>query len=153
MPNWSKGSLRIRGKGADIVKFITEGICNSQNYIENKDTYFSFYTEKDNPLYINKSDRCFVEHAYVYIEQSDMENTKSVALASCASAWNWELKDIMEICNTYHIDVAITAYEQGQEFRQDIMVVYNNGTPKVLKNHYTEFDDYNWECESPCLGG
>lgn len=153
MPNWCKGSLRLRGLGAEIVKFITEGICDSEKHIEKEDTYFEFQTESDNTLYINKTDRCFVESAYVCLEQSDMESIQSVALASCASAWAWELEDIIHICTTYHIDVAITAYDKGREFRQDIMVLYNKGNPRVLKNQYTEFEDYTWECESPCLGG
>lgn len=49
----------------------------------------------------------------------------------------------------YDIDIKIYAFEAGMEFNQDIEIIKG----KIIKDDEIKFENYQWECIEPNLGG
>ena len=47
------------------------------------------------------------------------------------------------------IDMRLYAFEKGMEFNQDILIVDG----EIINNLTIKFEDYNWECLCPTVGG
>ena len=53
------------------------------------------------------------------------------------------------MCQKYEVDMKLYAFEKGMEFNQDILIV----SGIILRNLDIKFEDYNWECICPTVGG
>ena len=56
---------------------------------------------------------------------------------------------MLEICKQYNVDMKIYAFECGVRFNQDIEIV----DEKIVRNEIIKFEDYEWECINPIIGG
>ena len=53
------------------------------------------------------------------------------------------------MCQKYDVDMKLYAFEKGMEFNQDILIVGG----QILRDNTIKFEDYDWECICPTLGG
>lgn len=47
------------------------------------------------------------------------------------------------------MDIRLYGFERGMEFNQEVII--ENG--EIVKDEEIKFDDYDWECVMPHLGG
>lgn len=156
MPNWCKGTLKVRGKTKDLKKFILEGLkpvngfgqmLNPLNFCVDEEGYFEISSE--NTVYIENTRRGFVDDLDVYL-YSDDEDVDIICLDS-RFAWGITATELQETYIKYHVDMKIYAFERGMEFNQDIEIVDGN----IIKDAEIIFEgkDYTWECICPTMGG
>nr|DAP06864.1 MAG TPA: hypothetical protein [Caudoviricetes sp.] len=151
MPNWSKGCLKVRGKAANVKKFVLEGL---------KPFDFSGYEpcklelsdigeiETDKDCWIEGTTRGYVEN--LCVDFSFVEDDETfMALLDARFAYRVDAEELLTLCRKYSIDMKLYAFEKDMEFNQDSLIVDG----KILNNLTIVFENYNWECICPTLGG
>ena len=164
MPNWCKGNLKIRGKKENIIKFLEDGtslldgICdpkeikpevklNDYGEIEIK----NINKEKGiDILYIKGTRRHFIDpiESEIYIYDTGKEE-QIICLEDFKAAWGIDVDTLRIISSRYSIDIKIYGFERGMEFNQDIEIIKG----KIIKNEEIKYENYQWECVNPNLGG
>lgn len=151
MPNWCAGTLRVRGRKKDLQKFVTDGLKPLP--IKGKkipdlelDEYGDIYC--NSMCYIKGTTRGFVQSLDVYFEENEDNSIQTIAL-DVEFAWAINSEELLKVCQKYHVDMRIYAFEQGMEFNLEIEII--NG--KITKDSYFAFQDYKWECICPNKGG
>lgn len=151
MPNWSKGCLKVRGKAANVKKFVLEGLQpvdffgNALPKLELSDLG-EVDTDKD--CWIEGTTRGFVENLYAdfsFVEDDEI----FTATLDAKFAWAADVEELLALCQKYEVDMKLYAFEKGMEFNQDILIV----SGIILRNFDIKFEDYNWECICPTSGG
>ena len=151
MPNWSEGCLKVRGKAADVKKFILEGLKPVDFFgtelpkLELSDIE---EVESDKNCWIEGTNRGFVENLLVDFSFVEDEETFTAVLDT-KFAWAADAEELLALCKKYSVDMKLYAFEKGNEFNQDILIVGG----QILRDNRIEFEDYNWECICPTLGG
>lgn len=159
MPNWCSGVLKVRGTKDNIVNFLKNGLqCvdiigddNGKHTVEVDETYDEItMNDVKGALWIKNTRRNFIENIshYLYLSKYS-DDTFVCAIDGFQAAWGIESKDLAEISKEYGIDLKIYAFEQGMQFNQDIEIVAG----EVIKDEEIEFDNYEWECINPLIGG
>ena len=151
MPNWCAGTLRVRGRKKDLQKFITDGLkplpIKGKEIPDLKlDEYGDIYC--NSTCYIKGTTRGFVQSLDVYFEENEDNSIQTIAL-DVEFAWAINSEELLKVCQKYHVDMRIYAFEQGMEFNLEIEII--NG--KITKDSYFAFQDYIWECICPNMGG
>ena len=161
MPNWVEGTLKVRGRFEDVINFLKNGLCETalyelyrdknknkepliKKYSEGEDEYFA--ADITRTCYINDTRRGHVDKGYISLDKDDMYST--VFLHSRFS-WRISSFELREICKKYSVDMRITGFERGMEFVQEIEIV--DGV--ITCDKEIHYDDYEWECPCPRLGG
>ena len=151
MPNWSEGCLKVRGKAVNVKKFILEGL---------KPFDFSGYepcklelsdigeVETDKDCWIEGTTRGYVENLYVDFSDSEDDETFTAVL-DAKFAWVADAEELLALCKKYSVDMKLYAFEKGNEFNQDILIIRG----LIFRDCRIEFEDYNWECICPTVGG
>lgn len=152
MPNWCKGTLKVRGKTEDLKKFILEGLqpvtflghlCKP---LEPSEDSSWWEVSSNGTLWIENTRRGFVEDLYVCLDSDDDINT--ICLNS-KFAWGIDATELQNTCIKYDVDMKIYAFERGMCFNQDIEIVDGS----IIRDDEITFDDYEWECICPNIGG
>lgn len=152
MPNWCEGTLKVRGKVKDLKKFCLEGLHP-----------VSFFGVEKQPLQLNEYDTlvhkgdCWIENSYRgFVENPEVcfgdfesDEDEEIIYLDSKFAWGIQAERLVETCKKYNVDMRIYAFERGMEFNQEVEIV--NGV--ITKNVEITFDDYQWECIAPELGG
>lgn len=157
MPNWCEGTLKVRGSFENVRNFILNGLSEPDTaFLIRKpeepflkiwdDTENCFEAEIRRTCYINGTRRGFIEESYLDIYKED---DCSILLLNAKFAWDILAEQLWEICKEFSIDMKITAFERGAECVRDVEVV--NG--EITCNKATTYDDYQWECPCPLMGG
>ena len=151
MPNWSEGCLKVRGKAANVKKFVLEGLKpvdlfgNALPKLELSDLG-EVDTDKD--CWIEGTTRGFVENLYADFSFVEDDETFTAVLDT-KFAWAADAEELLALCKKYSVDMKLYAFEKGNEFNQDILIVDG----QILRDNRIAFEDYNWECICPTLGG
>ena len=151
MPNWCKGCLKVRGKAANVRKFVLEGLKpvdffgNDLPKLELSDLG-EVDTDKD--CWIEGTDRGFVENLCVDFSFVEDDETFT-ALLDTRFAYGVDAEELLTLCRKYSIDMKLYAFEKGMEFNQDILIVDG----EIINNLTIKFEDYGWECICPTVGG
>lgn len=164
MPNWCKGNLKIRGKKENIVNFLKEGTLLLEGFWEPKEIkpdieeihdydeieIKNFDKEKRDCLYIKETRRHFIDPVEneIYIYDTDKEE-QIICLENFKAAWGIDTDALRTISKRYNIDIKIYGFERGMEFNQDIEIIKG----KIIKDEEIKFENYQWECINPDLGG
>lgn len=82
------------------------------------------------------------------LEEAEDVPIQTIAL-DVEFAWAIRSDELLKVCQKYHVDMRIYAFERGMEFNLEIEII--NG--KITKDSYFAFQDYNWECICPHMGG
>ena len=159
MPNWIEGTLKLRGKREDIRKFFREGLQPSDwpkpedrigQIIDcslEDELYFKFNHEP----HIAGTRRAFItDKSAVMTEESGVVcvNVKQ-ALAFYAGSDSNDLKTWKDISDKYNVDIKLYGIERGMEFTQEIIILRGE-KPIVNERRY---EDWDWDCPFPNIGG
>lgn len=160
MPNWCEGTLKVKGKMNDVKRFFLEGIkCYDINYKDSSQTVdytaikLNCDDEEEIDIIINKTAhisgtrRAFIEPIDLYLYSRKDKTT--IAVVNVRQAWSMKSDEFLEISKKYNIDMRLYGFERGVQFNQEIII--ENG--EIIKDDVIEFDDYDWECIMPNLGG
>lgn len=156
MPNWCEGCMRVRGTFENVKKFLTEHVhgwkFNVDNFTETVDenateTLFSDEICYNSDVHIDNTTRAFICECSAYINKR--RNGMTVTTVPFKQAWAICADEFAAISKECNVDFNITGYEQGLEYVQRVTVV--NG--EIIKDEQEEYDDYQWECDMPILGG
>ena len=164
MPNWAEGILKIRGARKDVKKFLTEamnplpepgselkailtGEQTEPPKAEIQEDEFDFVMRAPNGFHIKNTRRAFVEGVIEYYFEDQAEDV--VTIDTFKQAWGVDAEPFIKHSKQYDLDIRIYVFERGMEFNQEIEI--HKG--ELIKNNEIQFDDYEWECLMPNLGG
>lgn len=151
MPNWSEGCLKVRGKAANVKKFVLEGLKPVDFFgteLPKLELSDIGDVEYDKVCWIEGTDRGFVENLCVDFAFVEDDETLT-ALLDTKFACGADAEELLTLCKKYSIDMKLYAFEKGMEFNQDILIVDG----EIINNLTIKFEDYNWECLCPTVGG
>ena len=150
MPNRSEGCLKVRGTAANVKKFVLEGLMPVDSFgTELPKLELSDIGE------VESDKDCWIEGTTGFVQSllvdfSFVEDSETfTAVLDAKFAWTADAKELLTLCRKYSIDMKLYAFEKGREFNQDILIVGG----KILRDNRIEFEDYNWECICPTVGG
>lgn len=157
MPNWIEGTLKLRGEPEQIKQFFREGVKASQLFDEDDpesmvkeeklkcgDSYFEFSNEP----WVIGTRRAFITEKYSAWVSGEADYV--VVPVSIKQAWGFITENWQEIAKKYKLDIRLQGFECGMRFAQDI-IIKSDGT--VEKDEEIKYDDWDWECPMPNLGG
>ena len=144
MPNWCEGTFKVRGTLSDVERFVQENMLDSIVSITKSEGDLEL--ELSGEAYIKDSNRMFIYPGYYYSFDKNGKNTLTLQFKA---AWRVYIDPFVKMSKDYNVDIKIYGFEKGSEFNQDIVIV--NG--EVIKNDIITFNDYQWECPFPDLGG
>ena len=145
MPNWIEGVLKIRGSEDNVKKFMRETLTGLyEEHIPSLNCVI-FHVSEDS--YFKDSKRLFVakEPDIEFDDYSD----NHVYLIEVKQAWDFDIPYFVEQSKKYQIDFRITGYECGMQFSH--MFEIDKGT--IITDISLKYNDYEWECPFPTLGG
>ena len=151
MPNWSEGCLKVRGKAANVKKFVLEGLKPVDffgNDLPKLELSEIGEAETENVCWIEGTDKGFVENLYVDFSFVEDDETFT-ALLDAKFAWAADAEELLALCKKYSVDMKLYAFEKGMGFNQDILIVDG----EIRRDCRVAFEDYNWECICPTVGG
>ncbi len=149
MPNWCEGTLKVRGKKEDLIRFILECL-KPVDYFGN----LLPPLKMDEHNVIRYSDMCHIKGTHKGFVKRIWEFTDSfdeieTICLDAKFAWSINADDLLAICKEFNVDMKIYAFEMGMEFNQEIEIV----SGEVIYDNEITFDDYDWECICPNMGG
>lgn len=148
MPNWAKGSLKLRGKSENIASALKEMLLSNTVTLEveyNGDLLI--FNSKDPYFYINGTRRAFINQKQIEVWLE--EEFCTVELDNFEQAWSAIPENYQEISSKFDVDIKIFTFECGMEFTQVIEI----SKGKIIKIVCNEYDDYQWEVPFSNLGG
>ncbi|KYD03467.1 hypothetical protein B4102_3385 [Heyndrickxia sporothermodurans] len=158
MPNWCEGTMKVRGTKDNLVKFLKNGFApvswlGSEKEMQVSEDDYSVSIKCDDKLHgfhVRGTHRNFVETNCIEFEFWDEDKeTHVMLLENYKAAWGIEAESLSNLSKEYDLDFKIYAFERGMEFNQDIEIVKG----EIVKDDEIQFDDYEWECISPGVGG
>lgn len=162
MPNWVEGIFRARGTKERMLNFIQNQLMTAYDKppeiigdkYEDGDIYFTFSSEEDDfkkNIYINGIVRGYLVYESVpYLQKINNNSNEYIMVEKFKRAWDLNLGEIEELAKKYRIDIKINVYEQGLQFSKLYEV---DRTGYVVHREEKKYNDYNWECPMPLLGG
>lgn len=154
MPNWIAGTLKLRGNSENLKMFFDNAIqpCHSYNpNMQKREDFitcnYGEYNEVKLMLdaWIEGTRRAFVNsECYVYWEKA--YDTVCIPIRQ---AWEFVTENWEEISKKYDLDVRLYGFEQGMEFCQEVEIIDG----KATMDNKIEYDDWDWECPMPRMGG
>lgn len=147
MPNWCKGTLRVRGKKKNVIEFMLKGlkpVGNGRSLALNKFENI----DSDETYWIENTYRGFVLGVDEFFSDYEDEDIVTVALDS-KFAYDIDSEGLLKISKKYSVDMKIYGFEKGMQFNRNIEII--NG--EILKDENIEFKDYDWECICLNMGG
>lgn len=150
MPNWCRGTLRVRGAKENLTKFVLEGLSPvtylGQDAEQLKiDDCGCIECER---CWIKGTYRGFVVDSHVYFDDLEDEEETTIGLET-EFAWGISAEELLQSCKKYGVDMRIHAFERGMQFNQIIEIIDG----EITKDEEVEFDDYEWDCICPTIGG
>lgn len=150
MPNWCVGTLRVRGTKENLTKFVLEGLQPVDYIGEGLEALkMNDYSEvKCGRCWIKGTRRGFILDLDVFIDDWNDEAKIAIGLEA-EFAWGISSEELLNSCKQYGVDMRIHAFECGMCFNQIIEIIDG----EITKDEEVKFDDYNWDCICPNIGG
>ena len=151
MPNWIEGTLKLRGSAEDLIRFFEEGFENPA--AEKTDYSDSIMFLVEDFAYIKGSRRAFALETFEFEIFNDRDQ-KRIALIPIRQAWSFTPyqgaeQRWIDLAKEYNLDVRLQGFERGIEFYQDVEIV--NG--ELVRNDCITYEDWDWDCPMPRMGG
>ena len=170
MPNWCEGSMKLRGKPENILKFVKEGLdlyCGDDatlvdkslwlNLVEGPDYAQIDFINRNIPpyesIYINGTKRAFIrsdDHNYIYF-RTDQDSV--IVAFAIKQAWGYRPEEFRKIAQKYQVDIRLYGIECGGGFIEEYEILDNGETFNDLSPVYSTYNEYEWECPFPWIGG
>lgn len=147
MPNWCRGTLKVRGKKKNVIEFMLKGlkpVGAGHSLSLNK---FGDITS-DETYWIENTYRGFVLGVDEFFSDYQDEDIVTVALDS-KFVHDIDSEELLKTSKKYLVDMKIYGFEKGMQFNRNVEII--NG--EILKDEEINFDDYKWECICPNIGG
>ncbi len=147
MPNWCKGTLKVRGKKKNVIEFMLKGlkpVGTGRSLFLNKLGNIA----SGETCWIENTYRGFVLEVEVFFSDYEDEDIVTVALDS-KFAHDIDSEGLLKTAKKYSVDMKIYGFEKGMQFNRDVEIVDG----EILKDEEINFDDYEWECICPNMGG
>ena len=148
MPNWIEGTMKLRGKREDITRFFREGL-EGQVKDESGEDDLCFHFVND--PHIVGTRKAFIVDDYV-----EMYDDIGVACVDIKQVWAFDagsetgdLQSWKDISNKYNVDIRLYGIERGMQFTQEIIIV--RGKDPI--NNVKQYEDWDWDCPFPNMGG
>ncbi len=161
MPNWIEGTLHLRGKVKDIHRFLSEGISKSVSLWDRdiQETIIDDSRPKEGVVAFNfmhdpwivDTQRAFLNDQYVVIRYKDENEETSTSLV-VNQAWSFKTDNWIALSKKYDIDIRLNGFECGGKFGQQITILRGDPEPTV-DEEVLKYDDWEWECPFPNMGG
>lgn len=158
MPNWCEGSLKVRGTIAQLREFVLNGLRPvdwSGDYLPEikledpeSDTSILSNGPVEETLWIKGTRRHFCKPYFIEV-YAENPKEKVILVLPFKAAWGIEVEALRKVSESYHVDMKIFGVERGMQFCQDIEIV--DGV--VIKNKEVTYDDRDWDCPFPEMGG
>lgn len=150
MPNWAKGSLKLRGKSENIASALNEMLLSDTVTLEDEyDGILLIFNNTAPYFYINGTRRAFVDQKQIEVWLELEKEFCIVELDNFKQAWSAIPENYQEISSKFDVDIKIFTFECGMEFTQEIEI----SKGEIIKNICYEYDDYQWEVPFSNLGG
>ena len=166
MPNWCDGNIRVRGTYDRIVKFFKETLvalkADEKGEIVEvpikviKDGDFHTVLCKPDKLNIQEfwfqgSKRQFLKRKSVHLTDYSDEDFQEIVICvhGFHGAWGIDLDAFETYAKKYGVDIKIVGYERGMEFVEWAEFLRDG----QVKEKTERFDDWDWDCPWPNLGG
>lgn len=143
MPNWCVGELKIRGKRDDVVKFLKSSLSEGEITI----TPYQDVQLTDVCGHIKGTYRCFISERYT--QDFMVINDSVIVVIHVEHAWSPKLEEFRKLSKEFCVDFRFYGYECGAEFNCEFEIIKGEVTLKKV----IEFENYQWECPHPMLGG
>lgn len=148
MPNWAKGSLKLRGRSENIASALKEMLLNDTVTLEDEyDGALLKFNNTAHCFYINETRRAFIDQKQIEVWLE--EKFCIVELDNFKQAWSAIPENYQEISSKFDVDIKIFTFECGMEFTQEIEI----SKGEIIKNVCYGYDDYQWEVPFSNLGG
>lgn len=156
MPNWIKGTMKLRGKRQDIARFFREGLdASDRNKLEDQvkddseEDYLWFH-------FVNNPHIAGTRRAFIDDDCVEMYDDIGVACVDIKQAWAFnagsetgDLQRWEDISNKYNVDIRLYGIESGMRFTQEIIIVLGKAPIENVK----KYEDWDWDCPFPNTGG
>ena len=156
MPNWIEGTLKLRGKRVDIIRFFREGLelstpIDSENQVTDYSDDDVLEFDFKEWTYIKGTRRAFITDNYAYMDRDEGVICVYVrqAWAFCAGVDSDDLNKWKAISDEYNLDIKLFGIESGMEFIQEMIIIRGR---EPIVNEW-EYEDWDWECPFPKMGG
>ena len=174
MPNWCEGSLKLRGKYEDILRFWQEGV-NAYSYSADrnnergtdlipKEEWYEIEEWEDSTtianhissscwIYIEGTKRAFVDDSFCSYTILKDSSGKAIMAIPFRQAWAIRQQDWVDIANKYNLEIKIYAIESGMGFYCSFHVLSDGA---ILENNFCQtdkYEDFVWNCPFPWMGG
>lgn len=164
MPNWCEGCMKIRGTTTDLRNFLVNAVENVDFFGDSKrpllvlldpdGTALQVKTPDGGldlskiSLYVKGTCRNFIEPEYIEVYVDD-DKCPVVLPVPFKAAWAIEAEPLCALSKEYHVDIRVFGIEQGMQFCQDIEIIGG----EITKNEEIKYDDWDWDCPFPRMGG
>lgn len=155
MPNWCKGTLKVRGEYDNLKAFLENALDECRYYGEPPEGPLLEVAETPEyaditlhrMAHLKDTSRGFVEgDTEVFI---DRKPGSQIVLLEAKFAWDIKTEELQWLSREYGVDLKITAFERGAQFERDIEIVQGFISLDSVK----EYQDYEWMCPCPTMGG
>lgn len=151
MPNWIEGTMKVRGKAEDLIRFFENGFDAPVKKEEFDDASVLYTIEP--MVYINGPRRAFTGQGRDYEIRSYIGSVQTVPVP-IKQAWSFTPYEGAEqrwidLSKKYNLDIRLQGFESGMEFYQDVEIVGG----EMIRNDEKKYEDWDWECPMPLMGG
>ncbi len=148
MPNWAKGTLKLKGRKENIASALKEMLLNDSVTLEEQwDGNVLVFNSELSYFYINGTRRAFIGNNQIEVWLDD--DFCVIELDNFKQAWAAIPENYQEISKKHDVDIKIFTFEMGMEFTQEIEI--RKG--KIIQDICNEYDDYQWDVPFSNLGG
>ncbi|AJA41398.1 hypothetical protein AXJ14_gp078 [Geobacillus virus E3] len=109
-----------------------------------EDEYILTVKTNANHFHVKGSRRNFIESNIIEWYFDD-----HILMLDLSGAWTIDVETLTDLSKEYQLDFKIYAFERGMEFNIDFEV--HKG--EIIKCEEITFNDYDWECINPTMGG
>lgn len=174
MPNWCEGSLKLKGKYDDILRFWEEGV-NAYSYsvdrnnergtdlVPKKEWYEIEEYEESTTIvnhispscwiYIEDTKRTFVDDSFYSYTIFKDPSGKAIMAIPFRQAWTIRQQDWVNIAKKYNLEIKICAVESGVGFYCSLHILPDE---IIIENNFHQsdkYEDFVWNCPFPWMGG
>ena len=155
MPNWCRGTLKVRGEYDKIQAFLSNALDECRYYGEPPEgpllevEEMPFYADITlrRMAYLKASSRGFIKDGASFLLEK--KAGKQIIFLEAQFAWDIKTEELQWLSQEYGIDLKLTAFEQGAQFERDIEIVQGF----IVLDSTKKYQDYAWMCPCPTVGG
>ena len=165
MPNWLEGTFKARGKQEDMIYFVSNMLLNRHDkhpsflgdMYDDEDIWFKFeYAGQydTNWIHILNKDNDLRRH-YIVLRETELclkrlKNNELQLVENFTSAWSIDENKIGKLAKDLNIDIRVCGFECGYKFYSEFEFDRTGEEKLCIVKSY---NDYDWECPMPLLGG